>query len=300
MKSLTKKPQIETLIPDIYEAIEQGLGVTEENTRALADSLAEIISARLASSRRVADAERPLLSMSSIGRKDLYLWRKKRAGKASEEISGRLRLQFLYGDILEELMIFLARSAGHEVTQEQKAVKLEGIVGHKDCVVDGVTIDIKSASPFAFQKFKTGRIKGEDEDSFGYIHQVSGYAQADPQEDDRAALWAFNKVNAEMTLTMIEEFEQPDIAERIIELKKTLESDLEPAKCYKTEDSGKKGNKALPKNCHWCDFKEECWSTSNGGNGLRAFKYAKGIQYLTHVEDEPRVDEVTDDLRHGI
>ena len=61
------------------------------------------------------------------------------------------RIKFLYGHILEDLLILLSRVAGHTVTEEQKQVDVEGIKGHQDCKIDGELVDCKSASGFVFK-----------------------------------------------------------------------------------------------------------------------------------------------------
>ena len=47
-------------------------------------------------------------------------------------ISSSTRIKFLYGHILEDLLILLSRASGHTVTEEQKQVDVEGIKGHQD------------------------------------------------------------------------------------------------------------------------------------------------------------------------
>ena len=48
----------------------------------------------------------------------------------------------------------------------------------------------------------------------------------------------------------------------------------------------------LPIGCVYCSHKIECHSDTNDGKGLRLFKYAKGIEYLTQVNQLPRVEEI--------
>ena len=48
----------------------------------------------------------------------------------------------------------------------------------------------------------------------------------------------------------------------------------------------------LPRDCTYCPHKFECHKDANDGVGLRAFKYAKGIVYLTKVEKLPNVQEI--------
>jgi len=41
------------------------------------------------------------------------------------------------------------------------------ILGHRDCVIDGCVVDVKSTSSIGFKKFRDGSIKHSD--SFGYL-----------------------------------------------------------------------------------------------------------------------------------
>ena len=59
------------------------------------------------------------LRMSNIGREDRYLWNVCNGVEANEEIQGHTYVKFLYGHLIEELLLFLTRAAGHEVTGEQ-------------------------------------------------------------------------------------------------------------------------------------------------------------------------------------
>ena len=49
----------------------------------------------------------------------------------------------------------------------------------------------------------------------------------------------------------------------------------------------------LPRGCFYCRHKNECHKDANDGKGLRVFKYSKGLTYLTKVEKEPNVLEIT-------
>ena len=70
-------------------------------------------------------------------------------------------------------MFFGAKLSGHVVQSEQKQVSVKGIKGHMDCKIDGEVIDIKTASGYAFKKFKDGTLAQHD--SFGYLSQLAGY-----------------------------------------------------------------------------------------------------------------------------
>ena len=63
---------------------------------------------------------------------------------------------------------------------------VHGIKGHRDAVIDGITIDVKSASRYGMQKFKD--ISYRDDDPYGYISQLSSYVYAgkdDPLVTDK-------------------------------------------------------------------------------------------------------------------
>ena len=66
-----------------------------------------------------------------------------------------------------------------------------------------------------------------------------------------------------------------------------------PDRCYSPVAVGQSGNLKLPIGCVYCSHKRECWSDANQGKGLRAFKYARGLNYLVKVVKEPNVEEMT-------
>ena len=61
-------------------------------------------------------------------------------------------------------------------TEEQKEGKVQEFVGHQECRIDGVLVDVKRASASYFKKFSHGTLR--EEDPFGYIAQISAYADA--------------------------------------------------------------------------------------------------------------------------
>ena len=101
--------------------------------------------------------------------------------------------------------------AGHKVTDEQKEVKVGGILGHMDCKIDGEVVDIKSASGYAFQKFKNGTLA--EDDVFGYMAQLAGYEQA--EKSTGGGFLAINKENGELALFKPEELDKPNITAKI-------------------------------------------------------------------------------------
>lgn len=232
------------------------------------------------------------LRMSNIGKPNRQLWYEVNCPEEGEQLHANSYMKFLYGDVIEELLLFLAVQAGHSVEGHQDELEIEGIIGHRDAVVDGVTADFKSASPFSFKKFESG-LKPE-EDAFGYISQINNYIAAgeeDPlvTDKDRGAFIVLQKVTGDMTLDVHKK--SPVHPADIIKYKKEMVALPEPPeRCFEPEPMGKSGNMKLGINCSYCPFKKKCYPE------LRTFLYANGPVFLTQVEDEPRVPEVKDDL----
>jgi len=232
------------------------------------------------------------LRMSNIGREDRYLWNLFNGVEASEEIQGHTYVKFLYGHLIEELLLFLTRAAGHEVTDEQKQCEVEGIKGHMDCKIDGVVTDVKSVSTYGFRKFKDGTLAYDD--PFGYVAQIKGYAHS--EGETKFGWLAMDKQNGHLTYLMYdsEDTQAPvhdlisfDIADRIKHVKKLVELPTPPEVCYEAIADGKSGNQKLAVGCSYCAYKKQCWPS------VRGFVYSTGPRYLVEVVNEPKVPEIS-------
>ncbi len=47
-----------------------------------------------------------------------------------EELMPHTRIKFLYGHLIEEMILALTKLSGHDVTHEQKQVEVNGIKGY--------------------------------------------------------------------------------------------------------------------------------------------------------------------------
>lgn len=280
---------IDTLIEDIHTLLETGINTSTVQNRDKIRNFAMEISSSVA--RQLGEGKREKMTslrMSQIGKPDRQLWYELKSPVEPAPIDGQTKLKFIMGDILEALLILLTDLSGHEVTEQQKEVEIDGVKGHKDCRIDGTVVDIKSASSYAFKKFKEGTIHTDD--PFGYIAQISGYAEAG--KDEEAAFFAIDKSSGEMAVMKVEPIRMINAKQRIGKVKNFISSDIPPAKCYPDEEDGKSGNRKLAIGCVYCPFKEDCWKDANGGRGLRKFQYSNGIRYLTQVGKVPDVKEV--------
>ena len=222
--------------------------------------------------------------MSNIGRPARQLWFESR-GEEKKTFSAPTLIKFLYGHILEELVVLLVKLSGHSITDQQKEVVVDDIVGHIDCKIDGEVVDIKTASNFAFKKFKEGTL--QDDDPFGYMAQLAGYEASEGTSD--GGFLAINKESGELTLYRPGPFSKPNITARISSMKDYLKLDELPPRCYPDVPEGKSGNRRIGTSCSYCPYKHECWSDANHGNGLISYKYASGVKYFTRVAKEPQV-----------
>ena len=276
---------ISQLVNHIYDRMNDKKKISEENLKGFLDGITKVLIEFLEKERVSTDSK--TIRMSSIGRPNRRIWLDIHEPVENNFFSGATLIKFLYGSIIEELIILLAKEAGHKVDSLQKEVTLEGVVGHMDCKIDNEVVDIKSASNFSFRKFKTGNI--ENDDPFGYVEQVSGYVQAEGKE--KGFLLGVNKVTGELALVELDELALINASERIQEIKKVINSSEKPILCYHPEPDGKSGNMKLNRNCVYCPHKWSCYPH------MRIFKYKEGDRYLTAVQRLPNVPDVTEEKR---
>jgi hypothetical protein len=285
---LNSSKNLSTLVEDIYEKIEcLSQGENMDIPQDLIDDFGERMKQALVHWTEPKKQTKGL-RMSNIGRPARQLWYESKKDSEPTPLKAPTHIKFLYGHLLEELLILFVKIAGHAVSDEQKEVTVDGIKGHIDCKIDGQVVDIKTASNFGFKKFKEGTLYQDD--PFGYMYQLSGYETSEGTNE--GGFLAINKETGELALYCPGDLTKPNVNGRIDSLKNKLKSDTPPEKCYQPVPEGKKGNMRLPTGCAYCGFKNECWSDANNGRGLRVFKYANGLKYFTRVTSTPNVQEL--------
>ena len=288
---MTKPKKLSTLVEDIYECLSVlGRGEPIKVSDKKLDRFGNLMKEALKDWLTPRKNGRPSLRMSNIGRPERQLWYDINSKKKPKELPVPVLLKFLKGHLEEPLLLFFAELAGHKVTDIQKEVTVNGIVGHMDCKIDGEVVDIKTASGYSFRKFQDGTLI--EDDPFGYIPQLSGYEHG--EGTNNGGFLVSNKEAGGLTLFQPEELDKPNIPVKIERLKEIIKAENPPDFCYTPVPDGLSGNFSLPRQCKYCSHKFECHKDSNNGKGLRAFKYAKGMTYLTTVVREPKVEEVLD------
>lgn len=274
---------IDTLIPDIQKLLLDGASISDERAAEFGHRMATLIQTRL-----VREKKGGTLRMSNIGKPARQLWYEVNTPEEAEPLHPNAYMKFLFGDLAEELLLFLAEEAGHSVEGRQGTLVLEGIEGHRDVVLDGLTVDVKSASPYSFKKFEN-HLKPE-EDAFGYIQQIQNYIECGQEDDlvtdkEQGAFLVLQKVTGDLVLDYHPKSNAP-IRDIINYKKEVIASPEPPERCFEPEDFGKSGNKVLCVQCSYCPFKKKCHPE------LRTFLYSTGPKFFTHVEEEPRVPEI--------
>lgn len=286
-----KMKKLTNLVPDIYKLLDsltegKELKISEEMYEEFGKDMADALRHWSTPQDRT---QKEILRMSNIGKPERRLWFDAHTqSDTTEKLEPNIQIKFLYGHLLEVLLLFFVRLAGHVVQSEQKEVTVSGIKGHMDSVIDGEVIDVKTASGYAFKKFKDGTLAQND--SFGYLSQLAGYEKA--EKTNNGGFLVMNKETGELTVFIPDDLEKPNITHRIKEVKQAMNRKTPPEYCYPPIPDGVSGNMKLPRDCTWCPHKFECHKDANDGQGLRTFNYAKGRVYLTQVEKLPNVQEL--------
>lgn len=279
---------LDTLVEDIHGLFDAPHQCDDKRVEELGQALAIKIAERL---MEVRDGQ-SYLRMSNLGKGDRQLWYDIKEPGDSEKLNASAKIKFLFGDILELLLIFFAEEAGHDVQHKQEVVTVDGVKGSADCTIDGVPIDCKSASSYSFRKFKTNQV--HEDDPFGYMEQLAGYTEGLGRGNGGAFL-AIDKTLGHIALARYsqEELDAYRVRDRITHIKEVLDGDIIPDRCYPAVPEGASGNETLGVNCSYCPHRFRCWADANDGIGLRTFLYSNGPKHLTKVVKEPRVMEIT-------
>jgi hypothetical protein len=280
---------INTLVKDIYDVVNGNGGWDQTVSDYFSRQVSGIVTHRLSPENQ---EERGTLRLSNLGTPcSRKLWYTVNRTSDREALRPQTRFKFLYGDILESLVLSLCRAAGHNVEGEQERLVVDGIVGHRDCVIDGITVDIKSASGRSFDKFAEGRLR--EDDPFGYISQLSSYVYAGrfsevPAHPTIGAFLVVNKENGDLVLDVYDfKSELENKAGEIEAIKQMASSPQPPNRSFAPTPDGTSGNMKLGVNCSYCDFKKTCWPE------VRTFLYANGPRFLVSVKNIPKVPEAT-------
>lgn len=282
------KKDISTLVEDIYSLFQKGRkNIDDGAIQAFGHAVASLVSRRLSG-----EEYEPRLRLSNLGspcRKKL--WYSINRADRGEPLSPQVRFKFLYGDLIELVVLFLARLAGHKVEREQEEVNLHGVEGHLDAFIDDTLTDVKSATTAGMEKFRNNALRKDD--PFGYLVQLGTYGAS--TGEDKGAFLAVDKSLGELVLDSYT-FDKVDWKREIDQTREMLAQKEPPKRGHMDRAilTGKKpnrkpnGNRELDIPCQYCAFKWDCWP------GLKKFIYkGKAPVHMTFIGGRyPKVLEV--------
>ena len=141
------------------------------------------------------------LRMSNIGRPTCQLWFEKNQPDKALPRPTTFVMNMMIGDIVESVFKAILTEAGVEYKDTDKVKLAVGdkddtyVSGSYDLVIDNAVDDVKSASDWSYRnKFKSYEALA-DKDSFGYVSQLAGYAQASGYK--AGGWWVVNKANGQ-------------------------------------------------------------------------------------------------------
>jgi hypothetical protein len=214
------------------------------------------------------------------------MWFKYHKPNIGEALRSETKIKFIYGDMLEALVLQLARDSGHSVEREQEVVEYVDdatgwrVRGRIDAVIDGHVVDVKSVTKQSERKFHDGLV----DDPFGYYGQLNGYANVLKSKE-----MGFLTIQKELGHINYFPFGSDDKvfnhtvnrAIKSVDRDTPIDDVLSPV-----AQSATSKNKKLCTTCSYCPFKRECFPA------LRAFAYSNKVEFLTEVVDVPRVPEI--------
>lgn len=273
---------------DIHTLVDDILGLLDKGHKPSSDLDMTVISRRL--EEHLSPRVEGTLRASNIGKKDRQLWYTINKTSLAESLSPLTKMKFLFGDMTEALILWLASESGHKVELAQEEIEVDGIKGHIDAVIDGVIVDVKSTSSQSFKRFTKEDIPNDIFLS-NYLYQLAMYSMALSKD---AGLLAFDKQLGKLRLVIWtqKELQKLDIKVHIRRIKEVCSSDDAPERCYEPIPEGESGNEKLHVGCQYCSFKHHCWADANDGKGLRTFAYKPRPLDLVKVVKEPRVFEI--------
>lgn len=281
--------KIETLVFDIYEQLKKKDWVTDELRNDFEHSIGKRIQTQF--KERMGASSLRLSKMGPTCPK--ALWYSVHHPELAELMPPWAINKFSVGHMIEAWALTLSKASGHSVKGEQDELIVDGIIGHRDCVLDGHIVDIKSCSSRMFKRFEDRSIK--ENDGFGYLDQLDGYTVASVDDPlvsnvNKAYILAVDKQLGHMCLYP-HEVRHEHIRNRISSHKKSVGSNTPPTCECGLRTLGNSGNIALDIKASYSAYKHCCFPR------LRTFLYSDGPVYLTKVVRVPEVPEINKEGR---
>lgn len=303
MKSYKELPK------DIYKLLENRKGSKtweDEKLVALGASIAKH-TADTMSEDKVRVRNKDVFYPSEIGKNCLrQVWYKYNLPVAPEPLSGVTQVKFLFGDYVEELMLYLAKEAGHTVEAEQHPVEIHvddaTVRGRIDAVIDGAIIDVKSTTSYNFKQWNGGYL-GPHNDAFGYRWQLNSYSRglipgvvySGSTTAPECGLFFMDKASGAIGTSAVPHL--ADWENRVRSIHKVVNSPEPPPRLDSVALKTDSLNHGIPLECQYCDYKKYCWADRDL---TRVARSSRAIWLVSHsadyVELGPRDFEINTDV----
>ena len=205
------------------------------------------------------------LRPSSLGRPKCQLWFDKNKPETAEAMPSNFMINMIIGDIVEAIFKGILRASGVDFEDSKKlktTVVNQEISGECDLTLNNKVDDIKSASAWSYtNKFSDYNTLSES-DSFGYVSQLALYAKG--LGVDVGGWWVVNKANGDFKYVSAESMDLNSEISKVEDTINYLVNDEPFERCYEaipeTYRGVPSGNTILPKECHFCKYKNTCWN----------------------------------------
>ena len=209
------------------------------------------------------------MRMSNLGKPKCQLWYEKNDPEDKTPLPPHFLMNMILGDIVEAVFKGVMRSAGIDFKDNDKVtLKLphgQEINGEYDMELDGKIDDVKSASPWSYQNKFASFDALENDDSFGYIPQLVGYAEGAGK--GVGGWWVINKANGEFKYVSASEVDKQSVLDDIQDTVDYIDKDQPFERCFEPEPETfykkQTGNLVLPQECKFCSFKHKCHTGLN-------------------------------------
>lgn len=252
------------------------------------DKVASDISAALHKQFNEQRSDKFRLRMSNIGRPRCQLWFEKNKPELKETKPTKFLLNMIVGDIVEAVFKGVLRASGIKFSDNAKVVLDLGdtkIAGEYDMILDGSVDDIKSTTNYGFTSKFTDAMSLQQNDDFGYVAQLVGYAKAAGKSV--GGWWVVSKESGDYKYISASELEADAVLAHIKETIAYINEDKPFERCFTDEPEtyrkAETGNRKLCKTCSYCDFKQSCWPQLQTRESLCSTAREKPMVDYTYV-----------------
>ena len=207
------------------------------------------------------------LRMSNVG-KPLCQLQMADAGAKEARKPYNFRMMMMIGDAVEVITDLVLKIAGINITggKDQVSLNVAGTVinGTDDVEIDDRVFDIKSCSPWAFEnKWAHGYDHFKENDDFGYIAQLHGYAQAKGKDPGGWITVCKSTGKVKVLLCDSSKREKAAVSKLIADNVNSVVKKSAFKRCFEPIDDKWRGKptglKRLCKTCEFCGFLGACW-----------------------------------------